>query len=80
MTIRVRRFEWDEANVDHLELAHPHISLEDLEEIVITASGYVKVRRDRYGKMVYAASRGALVVQFNILPGNIVRIFSVHTR
>lgn len=80
MTITVGGFEWDDTNVDHIELAHPHISLDDLEEIVATASEYAKVRRDRYGKMVYAASRGNMVVLFNVLSGNIVRIFSVHMR
>jgi len=31
MTIKVGGFEWDDANVDHIELAHPHIALDDLE-------------------------------------------------
>jgi hypothetical protein len=77
MTVRINAFQWDRNNLMHLEAAHPHISLDDLMDIVEGAPVYLKTRRDRYGKMVYAARRGNLTVLFNLLPGNIVRIFSV---
>ncbi len=77
MTIRVSRFEWDEGNLDHLEIAHPNVSLDDLEQIVLSARRYFKVREDSRGNMVYTARRGNLVAYFNIRPGGVVRIFSV---
>lgn len=77
MTIRVSRFEWDEGNVGHLEVAHPNVSLDDLEQIVLGAKRYFKAREDSRGNMVYTARRGNLAAYFNIKPGNVVRIFSV---
>ena len=80
MTILVRDFEWDEDNLRHLEEAHPHISLADLEDIITEAGEYAKMGKDRFGKMVYAATRGNLTVLFNILPGSRVRVFTVLRR
>jgi len=77
MSVRIRRFEWDEFNISHLEHAHPHIQLRLLEEIVLKAKSYVAVGRDRYGKKVYVAKRGGLAVLFNLKPGGTARIFSV---
>jgi uncharacterized DUF497 family protein len=77
MTVQIRGFQWDEHNLAHLDLAHPQIGLDDLEDIVREASAYAKTRRDRYGRMVYTAKRENLTVLFNLLPGNVVRIFSV---
>ena len=77
MTIKVGGFEWDEANVDHIELAHPHISLDDLQSVVLAAKKYFRIGEDQYGKAVYTARQGNLVVYFNIKPGAMVRIFSV---
>ena len=77
MTILIREFEWDDDNVRHLEEAHPHISQDDLEDIVSDARLYSKMGRDRFGKMVYGVRRGNLTVLFNILPGNRARVFSV---
>ncbi len=78
MSIHIEGFEWDADNVAHLEHAHPHISLELLEDIVRGAKQYAARRSDRYGKKVYAARQGKLLVLFNLKPGSIARIFSVH--
>jgi len=77
MAIQIDRFEWDEHNLGHLAHAHPNPDPETLQEIVRKAKQYVRLGRDRYGKMAYGARRGRLLVLFNIKRGRVVRIFSV---
>jgi len=78
MSIRIQGFEWDEFNASHLEHSHPHVALELLEEIVAEAKEYALLGQDRHGKKVFAAKRAGLLVLFNLKPGSIARIFSVH--
>jgi hypothetical protein len=77
MSVRVERFEWDEHNLEHLAHAHPEFELELLEEIVSNAKFYLNFGFDRYGKRIYGAQQGRLVVLFNLKQGRIARIFSV---
>ena len=53
MTIKVRRFDWDEHNTGHLKQAHPHIDLELLEDTVREAKAYIRGRPDQFGNKVY---------------------------
>lgn len=78
MSVDVEDFEWDADNVTHLEHAHPSIPLDLLEDIVLNAKQYSARRSDRFGKKVYGARQGGLLVLFNLKPGRIARIFSVH--
>jgi hypothetical protein len=77
MSVRVEQFEWDEHNLGHLKHAHPEFELELLEEIVSSAKSYLSFGFDRYGKKIYGAQHGRLVVLFNLKKGRIARIFSV---
>ena len=77
MSMRIERFEWDEHNLGHIKHAHPEFELELLEEIVSSAKSYLSFGFDRYGKKIYGAQRGQLVVLFNLKKGRIARIFSV---
>lgn len=77
MSVRIRGFEWDEANVRHLRKAHPHLTVELLQEIVESAKEYTAWGRDRYGKKIYGARGGRLIVLFNLKDDNTARIFSV---
>jgi len=78
MSVDIEDFEWDEYNVSHLQHAHPNIPLDLLEDIVTEAKRYYTLGSDRCGKRVYGAARGKLLVLFNLKPGRIARIFSVH--
>ena len=80
MSVKIVDFEWDEHNVGHIQQAHSHIDLEMLEDIVRQSKNYVRLGEDRFGKTVYAAKRGGLMVLFNIKSGSIARIFSVKRR
>jgi hypothetical protein len=80
MSIKIVDFEWDEHNVGHIQQAHPHIDLEMLEDIVHQAKNYAQLGKDQFGKTVYGARRGRLMVLFNIKMGRIARIFSVKER
>ena len=80
MSIRIKRFEWDKYNVGHLQKAHPHYDLKLLEEIVWEAKNYLNFGYDPYGKKVYGARRGHLVVLFNLKANQTARIFSVRER
>lgn len=80
MSIKIVDFEWDEHNVGHIQKAHPHLDLEMLENLVRQSKNYVRVGKDRFGKTVYGARRGKLMVLFNIKVGRIARIFSVRGR
>jgi hypothetical protein len=62
-------FEWDEHNVGHIQKAHTHLDLEMLEDIVRQAKNYVQLGKDQFGKTVYGARRGRLMVLFNIKIG-----------
>jgi uncharacterized DUF497 family protein len=77
MSVTIERFEWDAHNAEHLAQAHPEYELEFLEEIVAQAKSYLNFGRDRYGKKVYGARHGRLIVLFNIKRGRVARIFSV---
>jgi hypothetical protein len=77
LSVTIERFEWDAYNVRHLAQAHPEYELEFLEEIVAQAKSYLNFGHDRYGKKVYGAQRGRLIVLFNLKRGRIARIFSV---
>lgn len=78
MSISIQGFEWDEYNLGHLEAAHPHISLDLLEDIVLSSKQYAVLGHDRYGKRIFAARKGRLLVLFNLKRGGIARVFSVH--
>ncbi|MFQ6039646.1 MAG: hypothetical protein ACE5PV_02215 [Candidatus Poribacteria bacterium] len=80
MSIKIVDFEWDKHNVEHIQKAHPHLDLEMLEDIVRQAKNYVQLGNNRFGKTVYGARRGRLMVLFNIKAGRIARIFSVRGR
>jgi len=77
MSVRIEQFELDEHNLGHLAHAHLQFELEFLEEIVSSAKSYLNLGFDRYGKKIYGAQRGQLVVLFNLKKGRIARIFSV---
>ncbi len=77
MSVRIESFEWDEHNLGHLKHAHPEFELELLEEIVSSAKSYLNFGFDRYGKRIYGAQSGRLIVLFNMKKGRIARIFSV---
>lgn len=77
MSVRIEQFEWNEHNLEHLAHAHPEFEIEFLEEIVSSAKSYLNFGFDRYGKKVYGAQRGQLIVLFNLKKGRIARIFSV---
>jgi len=77
LSIKIRRFEWDRYNIQHLKERHPEYDIELLEEIVRTAKRYRRWGKDRYGKRVYAARRGNLIVLFNLKKNQTARIFSV---
>ena len=77
MSVKIERFEWDEHNLGHLAHAHPEFELELLEEIVSNAKFCLNFAFDRYGKKVYEAQRGRLIVLFNLKKGRIARILSV---
>ena len=77
MSIKIRRFEWDRYNVEHLKQRHPEYDLELLEEIVRMAKTYKRLGVDRYGQTVYGANRGDLTVLFNLKGNQTARIFSV---
>jgi len=77
VSVRIEQFEWDEHNLEHLSYAHPEFEIELLEEIVSSAKSYLNFGFDRYGKKVYGAQRGRLIVLFNLKRGRIARIFSV---
>lgn len=77
MSVTIERFEWDAHNAGHLAQTHPEYELEFLEEVVAQAKSYLSFGHDRYGKKVYGARRGRLIVLFNLKKGRIARIFSV---
>ena len=78
MSIDVEGFEWDEHNVTHLQHAHPDVSLDLLEDIVTRAKSYRVFGLDQYGKRSTPYSAARLRVLFNLKPGRMARIFSVH--
>jgi len=79
MSVKIEQFEWDEHNMGHLAQAHPEFDLEFLEDIVSHTKSYLNFGFDRYGKRIYGAQRGRLIVLFNIKRGKAARIFSVKT-
>ena len=80
MSIKIREFEWDKYNMGHLQRAHPHYDFKFLEEIVRESKSYLNFGFDRYGKKVYGARRGRLIVLFNLKEKQTARIFSIRGR
>ncbi len=77
MSIKIARFEWDEYNTGHLAQAHPEFDPEFLEEVVSQAKSYFNIGNDRFGRRIFGAQKGNIIVLFNIKRGRIARIFSV---
>ncbi len=77
MSLKISRFEWDEYNTDHLAERHPEFDLDFLEEVVNQAKSYLILGHDRFGRRIYGARQGRIIVLFNIKRGKIARIFSV---
>jgi hypothetical protein len=77
MSVRISRFEWDEYNTGHLAQAHPEFDLEFLEEVVTHAKSYLNYGHDRFGRRIFGAQHGRIIVLFNIKRGTIARIFSI---
>jgi hypothetical protein len=77
MSIKISRFEWDEYNSGHLAQAHPEYDLEFLEAVVTQAKSYLNFGYDRFGRKIYGAQRGRIIVLFNLKRGKTARIFSV---
>ena len=74
----INGFIWDAGNLDHLQHAHPHIVLADLEDIVLTCQKRY-IGTDSRDNKVYAARRAKLTVLFNHRD-NKARIFTVLTK
>jgi hypothetical protein len=77
VSVQIRDFEWDQYNLEHLAQRHPDYDLDLLEEIVRSAKYYLDFGYDRYGRRVYGAKRGRIIVLFNLKRGHVARIFSV---
>jgi len=77
MSVKISHFEWDEYNTGHLAERRPEFELEFLEDVVTEAKSYFNFGYDRFGRKIYGAREGRIVVLFNIKRGKTARIFSV---
>jgi hypothetical protein len=66
MSIKISRFEWDEYNTSHLAQRHPEFDLEFLEDVVTQAKSCLNFGYDRFGRKIYGAKQGRIIVLFNI--------------
>jgi len=74
----INGFIWDNANLEHLEQAHPHYDINLLEEIVLTCPKRY-IGADSRNNKVYAAQRNKITVLFNHR-SNRARIFSIRIK